>query len=152
MKKTERKSVLKVFLGTFMLLLALFVASCQKEDLTPIGVATNADTDLSTIYPKSADCDTVRFGGKYKGVKYGVVIALDRENCIFSFDGDVTIDGATYHIDGAGESNVRNFKGTISDANDMYVPLTDYWLDIIYNALDLTGFVEQQIVNSLDMQ
>lgn len=152
MKQTENKSVLKIVLGTFMLLLALSIASCQKEDTAPTVVASNADTDLSTISPKSVDCDTVNFKGRYKGVIYDVVIVIDRDNCTFSFEGDVTIDGTTYHIDGNGEIKVRNFKGTVTDADGNSIPLTDYWIDIIYNAIDLTGFMEQQIVNSLDMQ
>lgn len=148
MEQTENKSVLKIVLGTFMLLLALSIASCQKEDAAP----TNADTDLSTISPKSVDCDTVNFKGRYKGLIYDVVIVIDRDNCTFSFEGDVTIDGTTYHIDGKGENKVRNFTGTVTDADGNSISLTDYWLDIIYNAIDLTGFMEQQIVNSLDMQ
>ncbi len=152
MKRTDNKLVLKVVLGTFMSLLVLSIASCQKEDLTSTVAATNVDSEPTTISAKSADCDTINFGGRYKGVKYDVVIVIDRDNNTFLFEGDVTIDGSIYHIHGIGDVEVRNFNGSITDANGNAVSLTDYWLDIIYNALDLTGFVEQQIVNSINIQ
>lgn len=152
MKTSIKKSSLKVLFGIFVFLMAFATASCQKDEVSPKTESPNITTDVQSIDAlKSAECDTIKFSGKYDGVRYNnFVIVIDRTNCTFYIEGDVVIDGVTYHISGFGEIKTRSFNGTVTDSDGNNVPLTDYWKNIVFKAIDLTGFVEQQIMNSVE--
>lgn len=121
MKDMNKKSVLKVFLSTFLFLLIVSVASCRKDEaISTKEVADVENNQVVANTPKAADLDTI------------------------------SIKCKTLHVSDIGEIKARKFNGTITDQNGKDVPLTEDWLNIIYNAVDLTGFVEQQIIDCID--
>ena len=121
-------------LGLLFVALAIGMVSCDKENET-IAHQTSVTTDNLMPATKDVADDSIHVAGKIGGMNEDVVIVIN-DDCSFTFEGDVEINGNTFHISGEGTIKSRGFNGTITDGNGNNIEINEEWIERIYSIVD----------------
>ena len=135
-------------LGLMFVALAIGMVSCDKENETFANQPT-LTTDNLTPSTKDVAKDSIRVTGRIGGMNVDVVIVIN-DDCTFTIEGDVEINGNTFHISGEGTIKSRGFKGTITDGKGNNIDITNEWIERIYSIVDRALLMSNILPNIVD--